>query len=61
MAWVKTQPVRGASEGMLMAFIALLILIFGIGFYPKPVLDVITPSVNATMTSVGLSDPVGGN
>jgi NADH-quinone oxidoreductase subunit M len=39
----------------------LLVLIVGIGFYPKPLLDVITPSVNETMNSVGLSDPVGGN
>jgi NADH-quinone oxidoreductase subunit M len=37
----------------------LLILVFGIGFYPKPVLDVITPSVEATLQSVGISD--GGN
>jgi NADH-quinone oxidoreductase subunit M len=41
--------------------IPLVVLIVGIGIYPKPVLDVITPSVDATMTSVGLSDPVGGN
>jgi NADH-quinone oxidoreductase subunit M len=40
--------------------IPLVVLILGIGFYPKPVLDVITPSVNATMSSVGLTDPVGG-
>ncbi|HEY0639799.1 MAG TPA: NADH-quinone oxidoreductase subunit M [Pseudonocardiaceae bacterium] len=43
----------------------LVVLIIGLGIYPKPVLDVITPSVNATMTEVGLSDPVtvqpGGN
>jgi NADH-quinone oxidoreductase subunit M len=37
----------------------LLILVVGIGFYPKPVLDVITPSVEATLQSVGISD--GGN
>jgi NADH-quinone oxidoreductase subunit M len=41
--------------------IPLVVLIVGIGFYPKPVLDVITPSVDQTMTSVELSDPVGGN
>jgi NADH-quinone oxidoreductase subunit M len=40
--------------------IPLVVLILGIGIYPKPVLDVITPSVNATMSSVGLSDPVEG-
>jgi NADH-quinone oxidoreductase subunit M len=35
-----------------------------LGFFPQPVLDVITPSVGATLTEVGLSDPVlgqGGN
>jgi len=38
-------------------------LIFGImvlGFVPGPVLDVITPSVVATMNEVGLPDPVAG-
>jgi NADH-quinone oxidoreductase subunit M len=42
----------------------LVVLIIGLGVYPAPVLDVITPSVDATMSSVGLSDPVpseGGN
>ena len=37
----------------------LLVLVIGIGFYPKPVLDVITPTVDATLQSVGISD--GGN
>jgi NADH-quinone oxidoreductase subunit M len=40
--------------------IPLVVLILGIGFYPKPVLDVITPTVKATMSSIGVSDPVGG-
>ncbi|TDV45501.1 NADH-quinone oxidoreductase subunit M [Actinophytocola oryzae] len=37
----------------------LMILVIGIGFYPKPVLDVITPTMDATLQSVGISD--GGN
>lgn len=37
----------------------LLVLVVGIGLYPAPVLDVITPSVEATLDSVGISD--GGN
>jgi NADH-quinone oxidoreductase subunit M len=37
----------------------LLVLVLGIGIYPKPVLDVITPTVDATLQSVGISD--GGN
>jgi NADH-quinone oxidoreductase subunit M len=43
----------------------LVVLILVLGIYPKPVIDVITPSVNATMTEVGVSDPItaqtGGN
>jgi NADH-quinone oxidoreductase subunit M len=37
--------------------------VLGIGFYPKPVLDVITPTVDATLSSVGISgsDSDGGN
>ena len=37
---------------------SLLILV--LGFFPGPVLDVITPSVVSTMNEVGLPDPVGG-
>ncbi len=42
----------------------LIVLVLALGFYPKPVLDVITPSVAATMSEVGVTDPVtsqGGN
>ncbi|WP_214402980.1 NADH-quinone oxidoreductase subunit M [Pseudonocardia lacus] len=38
----------------------LIVLILVLGFFPGPVLDVIEPSVAATMTEVGLGDPVGG-
>ncbi|GEL16347.1 NADH-quinone oxidoreductase subunit M [Pseudonocardia asaccharolytica] len=38
----------------------LIVLIVGLGFFPGPVLDVINPSVAATMSEVGLTDPVGG-
>jgi len=38
----------------------LIVLILALGFFPGPVLDVITPSVVATMNEVGLVDPVGG-
>ncbi len=38
----------------------LIVLILALGFFPGPVLDVITPSVVATMNDVGLPDPVGG-
>src|SRR5690606_27020667 len=42
----------------------LIVLVIGLGFYPAPVLDVINPSVGATMSEVGVADPVtsqGGN
>ncbi len=38
----------------------LVALILLLGLYPQPVLDVINPSVGATLTEVGLTDPVGG-
>ncbi|GAA4844766.1 NADH-quinone oxidoreductase subunit M [Saccharopolyspora rosea] len=36
----------------------LIVLIVALGVYPKPVLDVINPSVAATMGEVGVTDPV---
>jgi NADH-quinone oxidoreductase subunit M len=35
-----------------------VVLILALGFYPQPVLDVINPAVQATLSEVGLSDPV---
>ncbi|RJL22496.1 NADH-quinone oxidoreductase subunit M [Bailinhaonella thermotolerans] len=35
----------------------LLVLIIGLGFYPKPLLDVINPAVKQTLSTVGVSDP----
>jgi NADH-quinone oxidoreductase subunit M len=43
--------------GVLTPLVALILLL---GFFPGPVLDVINPSVTATMHEVGLPDPVGG-
>jgi len=42
----------------------LVVLILVLGFYPQPVLDVINPSVGATLSEVGLAGPgrvQGGN
>jgi NADH-quinone oxidoreductase subunit M len=36
----------------------VLVLIIGLGIYPKPVLDVITPSVTRTVHETGHTDPV---
>lgn len=38
----------------------LIVLILVLGFFPGPVLEVINPSVTATLSEVGLTDPVGG-
>jgi NADH-quinone oxidoreductase subunit M len=38
----------------------LVALILFLGFYPAPVLNVLQPTVDATLSSVGLADPVGG-
>jgi NADH-quinone oxidoreductase subunit M len=38
----------------------LIVLIIALGFFPGPLLDVINPSVAATLNEVGLADPVGG-
>ena len=42
----------------LLAVVPLVVLIIGLGVYPKPVLDVINPAVKATMSQVGSVDPV---
>ena len=35
----------------------LIVLMLGLGFYPKPVLDAIRPAVNTTLQYVGVTDP----
>jgi len=39
----------------------MVVLILLLGFYPKPLLDIVNPSVNATLQSVGVSVSQGGN
>jgi len=36
----------------------LVALILLLGVYPKPVIDVIEPAVQATLSDLGVSDPV---
>ena len=48
------------SRGEIAVLTPLVALILVLGFFPGPVLDVITPSVVSTMNEVGLPDPVGG-
>ncbi len=58
-------PVREQVAGMkdlrpreLLAVAPLVVLIIGVGVYPKPVLDIINPAVRATMAQVHETDPV---
>jgi NADH-quinone oxidoreductase subunit M len=41
----------------VMAVAPLLALMIFLGFYPKPLIDVITPAVEATMQDAGATDP----
>ncbi len=57
------RPGRGFPDlrtGEIAVLTPLVALILLMGFFPGPVLNVITPSVVATMHEVGLPDPVGG-
>ncbi len=57
-------PVKAGNEGFadlsareIAVMAPVLAIIVVLGFYPKPVLDVITPAVDVTMTSIGERDP----
>jgi NADH-quinone oxidoreductase subunit M len=39
------------------ALAPLVALIFGLGFFPQVLLDVINPTVEATLEEVGVDDP----
>jgi NADH-quinone oxidoreductase subunit M len=42
----------------LLAVAPLVVLLIGVGVYPKPVLDIINPAVHVTMAQVHETDPV---
>ena len=59
-----TGPTRAGLEGIgdlrrieVVAVAPLLVALVFLGFYPAPVLDVINPSTETTMTHIGKSDP----
>jgi NADH-quinone oxidoreductase subunit M len=59
-----TGPVRPSVAGMrdlggreLAALAPLVVLIIGLGFFPKPLTDVIAPAVRTTLSNVGAHDP----
>jgi NADH-quinone oxidoreductase subunit M len=41
----------------IVAVVPLIVLILGLGLFPKPALDVISPAVDSTLQQVGVSDP----
>jgi NADH-quinone oxidoreductase subunit M len=58
-------PVREQVAGFkdlkareLLAVAPLIVLLIGVGVYPKPVLDIINPAVRVTMAQVHITDPV---
>jgi NADH-quinone oxidoreductase subunit M len=48
------KDLRGREVAALAPLLALMIFL---GFYPKPVTDVITPAVQATLQDAGTTDP----
>jgi NADH-quinone oxidoreductase subunit M len=41
----------------ILAIAPLMVLILGLGLYPKPAVDIIKPAVESTMQHVGVTDP----
>ena len=61
---VMTGPVGAGNERLrdlvpreLVVVTPLLALLIFLGFYPKPLLDIINPGVSHTMTTIGQTDP----
>ncbi len=51
------EKLRDLNLREVLAVAPLLALMIFLGFYPKPLTDVITPAVDATMQDAGVSDP----
>jgi NADH-quinone oxidoreductase subunit M len=49
--------VRDVNGRERLAMVPLVLLILALGVFPKPMLDLINPAVQATMSYVGVSDP----
>ena len=54
----KKTAIGDLSKREIAVLAPLVVIVLALGFYPQPVLDVITPSVGATLTEVGVTDPV---
>jgi NADH-quinone oxidoreductase subunit M len=53
----RTSRVRDLQGREVLAVAPLIALMLVLGFYPKPLTDVITPAVNATLQDAGRTDP----
>jgi len=54
---VVTEKVHDLRGREVLAIAPLLVVIIALGFYPKPVLDVVNPAVDRVMHAVGATDP----
>jgi len=54
---VVTEKVHDLRGREVLAIAPLLVVIIALGFYPKPVLDVVNPAVDRVMHAVGSTDP----
>ena len=54
----KKTAIGDLSKREIAVLAPLVVIVLALGFYPQPVLDVITPTVGATLTEVGVTDPV---
>ncbi len=50
-------PLRDLSLREVLIVAPLVFMLVGLGVYPKPLLDTITPAVNSTMQHIGQHDP----
>jgi NADH-quinone oxidoreductase subunit M len=53
----KDEKFKDISRREIVVVTPLVVLILLLGIYPKPVLDVINPAVQATLSDIGKSDP----
>jgi NADH-quinone oxidoreductase subunit M len=54
---VVAEKVHDLSGREILAIAPLLVVIIALGFYPKPVLDVVNPAVDRVMHAVSSTDP----
>ena len=53
----KVSGFRDLNAREVFAVTPLIVLIFALGIYPKPVIDIINPAVRFTMNDIGQTDP----